>query len=205
MRQPGESAVLYGIYNQRPCYVQSVIVVKDTPEEVALYLMPGAECAAPPGYIHQKHGDHSDWQRWDDMLGNAWTLEKFTWHTSRFLILLEPQKFYATFYIWEHLSGAFQCYYINFQLPFTRSLLGFETFDLELDLLIAPDYRWKWKDVTEYQLGIEKGVLRPEWIQNIEQAKPEVFSRLEQRRYPLNGAWLHWQPNPHWVAPRLPM
>jgi hypothetical protein len=204
MWQPGEPALLHGLYAGRPCYAQSVIVVKDTPEEVALYLMPGAECAAPWGYIHQKHGDHSGWDRWGDMLRGDWTLEKFTWHTNRFLILLEPDKFFATLYIWEHATGDFQCFYINFQLPFTRTPLGFETFDLELDMLIAPDYRWKWKDVTEYQEGTASGVLRLDWIQGIERDKPEVFARLEQRRYPLNGAWLDWQPDPGWVAPKLP-
>jgi hypothetical protein len=204
MWQPGDTVVLYGVYNQRPWYARSVTVVKDTPEEVALCLVPGAECAAPSGYIHKKYGDRSGWQRWEDMLGNAWQLEKFNWHTSRLLILLEPQKFYATIYMWEHATSIFQCYYLNFQLPFTRNPLGFETLDLELDIVLSPDYRWRWKDVAEYESGIASGVLSPDWIQGIEQAKAEVFTRLEQRRYPLNGDWLHWQPDPNWAAPSLP-
>jgi hypothetical protein len=204
MWQSGDTVILRGMYNRRPSYVQSAIVVKDTPEEVALLVAPGAECAAPSGYIHKKHGDHTGWKRWDDMLSNAWQMETYAWHTNRFLILLEPLKFYSAIYIWEHASGIFQCYYINFQLPFERTPLGFDTFDLELDLVIAPDCRWEWKDVAEYQTGIEKGVLRPEWVQGIKHAKQDVFARLEQRLYPLNGEWLHWQPDPQWVTPRLP-
>lgn len=204
MWQPGETALLRGVYNRRPCYVQSATVIKETPQETALLVAPGAECSAPWGYIHQKHGDQGRWDRWQDMLNASWQMEPYAWRTSRFLILLEPQKFYSISYIWNHASGAFQCYYVNFQLPFARHPLGFDTFDLELDIVIAPDYTWKWKDAEDYQLGIEKGILRPEWVQGIERAKQDVLSRLEQRLYPFDGHWLNWKPDSAWATPRLP-
>jgi len=201
---PGDQIVLRGMYNQQPWHVQSVIVVKDSPEEVALLLLPGAECAAPGGYIHQKHGPDGEWDRWQEMLNQPWKLEKYTWHTNRFLILLKPEAFYATVFIWQHATNEFRCYYINFQLPFKCSHCGLDTFDLELDLVIEPDYNWQWKDVEEYQRGIEAGILRADWVQGIENAQKDVFAKLEQRTYPLDGRWLDWKPDPTWTAPKLP-
>jgi hypothetical protein len=201
---PGDTLALRGMYNGHPWYVQSAIVVQDTPAEVAMLILPGAECAAPAGYIHQKHGPEGRWERWQEMLNPPWTLEKYTWQTNRFLILLKPGEFFATIYIWQQATDLFQCYYINFQLPYRRSPYGFDTFDLELDLVIGPDYGWQWKDAEDYQRGIEAGILIPEWTQGIETAKKDVFAKLAQRHYPLNGRWLDWKPDPAWAAPQLP-
>ena len=81
----GDNVLLRGIYNKRPVYVQSLRVVKDTPEETALLIWPGAECAAPRGYIQL---GHALWDRWAETLTNTLCLEKYRWHTNRFLILL---------------------------------------------------------------------------------------------------------------------
>jgi len=202
--QPGNTAALRGMVDKKPWYIQSVRVVKDTPTETALLLLPGAECAAPPGYIHQKHGDHSHWDRWRDLLSGAWSLEKYRWHTNRFLILLEPEKYFATIFIWKHSSDVFQGYYINFQLPFKRSQCGFDTYDLELDLVIDPDFKWHWKDVNEYEEGVRLGAIRPEWMRGIDSARKDIFERIEQRSYPLNSHWLDWRPAPDWPPTDLP-
>ncbi len=204
MWNSGDPIALRGMYAGKPWYVQSVRVVKDSPEEIALLLTPGAECVAPWGYIHQKHGAHGRWDRWQECLNPPWRLEPYRWHTNRMLMLLEPEKFYSTILIWNDASHQFICYYINFQIPFVRSSCGIDTFDLELDIIIEPSYQWKWKDEAEYRLGIEAGVLRSDWIRGIEAAKPEVLNAIEQRHYPIDNTWLGWQPDPEWQAPSLP-
>lgn len=204
MHTPGESLALRGMYAGRPWYVQTARLIHDTPSETALLVLPGAECVAPYGYIHQKHGSQGKWQRWQEMLAPAWRLETYRWHTNRFLILLQPEAFYAVIYMWEHATNRFLGYYVNFQLPFQRSACGVDTFDLELDIVIAPNFSWRWKDTEEYQEGIRLGLLRPDWVQGIETAQKDVFARLEARAYPFNGHWLHWIPDPAWAAPSLP-
>jgi protein associated with RNAse G/E len=197
----GDNVLLRGMYTGRPVYVQSLRVVKDTPEETALLIFPGAECVAPGNYIH--HG-HLMWNRWSETLTNTLQMEKYRWHTNRFLILLEPEKYYSTIYIWEAASDQFVCYYINFQLPFRRTSLGFDTLDLDLDIVIDPSRKWKWKDEDEYQQAIRAGVIRPEWVREIELAQTEVFSLLEHRAYPLDDSWLNYQPDPSLSPPYLP-
>ncbi|MGE5777292.1 MAG: DUF402 domain-containing protein, partial [Chloroflexota bacterium] len=101
-------------------------------------------------------------------------------------------------------ENRFTGYYINFQLPFQRSKAGFDTLDLELDIVIKPTYEWLWKDIDGYREGIERGIIRKEWAQEIETAKQEVLEKIEKRLYPFDGAWLSWIPDPNWQPPALP-
>lgn len=202
--KPGEAVALRGIYNQRVSYIQSAVVVHDHPGEVALAVLPDAECYAPEGYINGKHGEAGHWDRWEAYQKGVWKMQRYTWRANRVLILLEPEKYYASYYFWRADTNQFLCYYVNFQLPFRRNSLGFDTFDLELDIIIEPNYEWRWKDVDDYQRGIASGILLKEWVQEIEAAKPEVFARLEKRTYPFDGLWLDWMPDPKWSPPELP-
>jgi hypothetical protein len=197
----GDRVALRGVYDGRPVYVQSARVVKDTPEETALLIWPGAECMVPNGYL--KHAHSPGWDRWQETLSNTLNLKPFIWHTNRFLILLEPEKFYSTIYIWEAATDRFECYYVNFQLPYRRTRLGFDSLDLDLDIVIEADYTWKWKDVDEYQHAIRMGGIRPEWMASVERARFEISRRYSNRAYPFDGAWLDWRPDPAWAPPVL--
>jgi hypothetical protein len=204
MWQPADVVALRGIYKDRVSHMQSAIVVHDRPEEVALAMLPGAECCAPEGYIHGKHGPAGRWDRWDAYIRGDWKMQPYIWHTNRLLILLQPEKYYASYYFWQENNNQFLCYYVNFQLPFRRSEIGFDTFDLELDLIIEPTYEWHWKDLDDYRRGIASGILLTEWIQAMEAAKLEVFHKLETRQSPFDGSWLNWRPDPGWSPPTLP-
>ena len=201
--QPGDAVALRGIYNQRVWYLQSAIVVRDQPDEVALAMLPGAECMAPIGYINGKHGPNGKWDRWGDYLNDHWIMDRYNWHTNRLLILLQPERYYATIYFWHNDTDEFLCFYTNFQLPFRRSALGFDTFDLELDIVVEPDYEWHWKDEDDYHRGIERGIFPQEWVREIDTAKQEVLEKIEERLYPYDGSWLDWRPDPAWTPPTL--
>jgi len=198
---PGEPVALRGIYKDRVWYMQSALVVHDTPQETALVILPGAECSAPKEYIHGKHGESGYYDRWGNYLEDRWNMEKYPWRTNRLLILLQPEKYYARMFFWEHSSGRFLCYYINFQLPFHRTAIGLDTLDLELDIVVEADHEWHWKDVENYHKGIDSGVIRGEWVEAIDAAKQEVFETLDHRLYPFDGSWLDWKPDPAWQPP----
>jgi protein associated with RNAse G/E len=204
-RAAGESCVLRGIVNRQVWLAESVIVVKDEPEETILLLLPGAQCAFPEGYWRWRmNKDYSNGTRWQEAKSDHITLRTFSWHTNRILIFLEPEKFYSCYLFWEHASDEFRCYYINFQLPYKRSHCGFDTLDLDLDIVIDPQYHWEWKDEEDYQDGIREGGILEEWVKGIEQSQEEVIDRIDQRRYPLDGSWVKWRPDLNWIPPKLP-
>ena len=200
MWQPGDVIAWRGIYRQRVWHVQPTIVVKDSPEEIVLTLLPGTECIAPEGYLQGKQSDKRRWNFKD----KYWDWEKYAWRTNRLLILLESDKFYSTMYFWNHATNEFLCYYINFQVPYERGTNSVDTLDLDIDLIINPDFSFAWKDEDDYQKAIGHEIISPEWVKGIEVAKGDVFDKLDRRQYPFDGAWLNWMPDPNWAPPKLP-
>ena len=198
--KPGEVIAWRGIYNQRIWHALPVVVVKDSPTELVLAILPGADGFLTEGYSEGKQNGKRRW----DFKDKPWKLDRFIWHTNRVLLLLEPQKYYDIEYFWDNESGEFKCFYVNFQLPFQRTPCGIDALDLELDIVVNPDFSWYWKDEDDYQKTIESGLILKEWVQAIEGAKLEVLERLEKRSYPFDNSWLNWRPDPGWPAPKLP-
>jgi protein associated with RNAse G/E len=196
----GDIIAWRGIYRNRIWHAQTVIVVRDALEETVVTLLPGTECISPEGY---SLGKNSYQRRWN-FKEKDWQAERYFWRTNRLLLLMEPEKYYSTILFWNHESNEFLCYYINFQLPFQRRESAIDTLDLDLDLVIRPDFSYEWKDMDDYQKAIENEIIFPEWISGIETAKQDVLERWEKRRYPFDGSWLAWMPDPDWSPPQLP-
>ena len=196
----GDTVVWRGIYRNRVWHAVPTTVVRATTDELVLVLTPGTPCMAEEDYARGKKNGKRRW----DFRHEDWKLENFTWHNNRLLYILEPEKFYSPILFWDHETNRFLCYYINFQLPFRRSHCAIDTLDLDLDLIIYPDFSYKWKDVDDYEKGIEMRVILPEWVDQIEAAKMEVLDKLEKRQYPFDGSWLDWMPAPTWSPPKLP-
>jgi protein associated with RNAse G/E len=199
MWNPGDVIVWRAIFRNRIWNALAVIIVKDTPEEIILTLLPEAECMTETDYAKGKKNGKRRW----DFKDEFWKLEKYSWRTNRLLFLLAPEKYYSIIYFWNGTTNEFRCYYINFQLPFRRSPLGIDTLDLELDLVIDPNFLYRWKDLDEYEQAIEAGIILPGWVDEIETAKLEVLDRLAKRQYPFDGSWLSWKPDPNWLPPKL--
>ena len=175
-------------------------MVKDSPEEIVLTLLPGSECCASEDYPKGKQYSKRRWH----FKEAEWKLEKYLWRTNRLLLIFEPEKYYSIIYFWNHEIDEFLCYYINFQLPFKRSHCGVDTLDLDLDLIIYPDFNIEWKDVQDFEESIQHEVILPKWVEEVESARREVFDRLEKRKYPFDGSWLNWSPDAAWSPPKLP-
>jgi hypothetical protein len=200
----GDTALIRSLVNGRLWLMQSVTVVKDTPEETVLFLGCGAECVYPSGYWRWKRGDPSRGTRWDDEKSMTWTLRKFKWHTHRILMHMVPGQIYATYLMWYDETEEFRNYYINFQTPFQRTALGFNTHDLELDIVIDAEYKVHIKDVEGYTSGLREGCITEQQDQAIKSIKPAIFQMIQDRLYPLDGSWVDWRPDPGWESAKLP-
>ena len=59
------------------------------------------------------------------------------------LSAVEP---FSTWVFWEGRERNLDCWYINLQEPYRRTLDGIDSQDLELDFVVAPDGSWRKKD-----------------------------------------------------------
>jgi len=204
MFSPGTTIALRGVYENQVTYAQACIVVLDTPGETVLALLPGAECALPQWYRRNPGVDPSPETRWRATIAGHHDLARARWQTNRFLMLLRPDTYYSVYLIWDDSTQQFHCYYVNFQLPYVRTHCGLDTFDLELDLVILPDRRHKWKDVEDYETGVRMGVIRQPWVDAINEAKSAVLSDAEAGLYPFDMSWRDWVPDAGWEPPDFP-
>lgn len=198
--KPGDAVVWRGIYRDKVWHATPTTVVRDTISEIVLVLTPGTSCMAEQDYAN---GNKNGKRRWD-FKQRDWNLKPFTWHTNRLLFILEPEKFYSSILFWDHETHEFLCYYINFQLPFQRRDSAIDTLDLDLDIVVNPDFSYHWKDIDDYEKGIATGVILTTWVNEIEAAKIEILNKLEKRSYPFDGSWLDWKPDPDSSLPTLP-
>lgn len=199
--QHGDAVAFRWMANGRTLIAQASLVVKDTAEETALLILPGAETVKPDGLWESAE---RRWDRWIVQRDNKWALRPSAWHTNRVLMVVRPGDWYSVMYFWPQDTSVFDCYYVNFQLPLQRTPSGFDSFDLELDLVVEPDGRWHWKDEEDYRLGIAAGFILPEWTAQIDRAKETLIARIAARAYPFDGTWTNYQPHAHWGPPSLP-
>ena len=147
-----------GIFNNCVWHVQPTIVVKDNPDELVLTLLRERNVLQKKPIPRKKHA-----KRWWDFKNNDWTLKPYRWHTNRLLLILEPEMLVIRRCLfWDDASDKFLCYYINFQVPFKRNHACMDTLDLELDIIINPDFAYEWKDLDDYQIAIEQGFVSSE-------------------------------------------
>jgi hypothetical protein len=202
--QPGDIVALRWGLDGRVLIEQPNYIVADGPDETVLLLLPGARCRVAHGIWDGAPASETAALIGDFVNGATPALREHVWRSNRLLTVLRPGVHYAIMHFWREPDFDFACYYVNFQLPFKRTPAGFETFDLELDIVIDPDLSWEWKDAESYARDVQTGVIRTDWAEAIKLAQAKVFELLAAHAYPFDGRWLNFTPDPSWSPPTLP-
>ena len=161
---PGSDAALCWMFAGKVWSGRAVKVVADGPERTLISWWPGCESWHPEGLLGKAQRDFPKGSRWEQVKRFDWELVASPWTGTRVLSFFEPEKYYAISLFWDAESGAFRFYYVNFQLPFTRSHAGFDSLDLDLDIVVAEDLSWQWKDEGDWVQarasgGLEQAVI----------------------------------------------
>jgi predicted RNA-binding protein associated with RNAse of E/G family len=120
------------------------------------------------------------------------------------LIDLEPDSWYSAWRFFDAATGAFLRWYVNFQVPFRRSAVGFDTLDLFLDLEITPDLVSRDKDLDDYEQALRLGLFGDDVRTAVDRARREVLRRVERTAYPFRGIDTEWRPEAGWGPAELP-
>ncbi|MCA9880265.1 MAG: DUF402 domain-containing protein [Thermomicrobiales bacterium] len=175
-----------------------VTVVRDTPELVALWMAPGTHWlqprrpdGGPVGIV--------------DVLRDAWVLADATWQGGGALTLQIPSAAHAVIGFWDdHQQLA--SWYLNLQAPLRRTMLGFDTLDHILDIVVSRDRRsWAWKDEAPLAEAVSRGLVTPESAHAIRAEGERALQLLLDGQLPYAPEWEQWAPDPAWGIPALPL
>jgi Protein of unknown function (DUF402) len=165
-------------------------VIEDGPRGLFLAQRPGAVGRVPRGYPDDRA------KMLGQLSATAPDLVELTWARTVSLDLWSPGDWWSTRVFWDETDGKFLCYYVDFVRPFIIQGLCLDTLDLALDIVVAPDGRWSFKDVDEYEDLRRRGWIGDDDREGVERAKPTVVAGIESGRFPFDGSLLDW----HWPA-----
>ena len=188
-RRAGEPIVRRDVWRGRPWVGWSGIVVDDSDDLLVLYMPEGGELAIAPG----------------DFPGGAhpWS-GKERWSGHGVLQLQRPGEMHAIWVFWTGAERELSSWYVNIQEPFRRTSIGFDTQDLELDLVIAPNGSWRWKDEELIAAWVDKGRWTADEVAAIRAEGDRIAAELDAGRRWWSDSWAAWEPDPSWPVPALP-
>ncbi|WP_328461517.1 DUF402 domain-containing protein [Actinoplanes sp. NBC_00393] len=103
-------------------------------------------------------------------------------------------------------EGVFKEWYVNLEEHAVRwddgALAGVDVVDQDLDVVVAPDRSWQWKDEDEFA----ERLALPEhyWVPSPDEVWAEgrrVIKKIEAGDFPFDGTWTDFQPDPAWPVP----
>lgn len=109
---------------------------------------------------------------------------------------------HAVWVFWAGADRHFAHWYVNTQEPFRRSSIGYDTQDLELDLVVEPTGRWRLKDAENLVARIDEGRLSPEQGSAAMSEAARLAERLDHRRWWWDWSWALWHPDREWPQRR---
>ena len=145
--------------------------------------------------------------KYDGLLHRSWTAElvrregplvildaKFTDEVSHDLLGTIASGTHSLEYYWldrwynvfrfAQPDGKLRNYYCNVNVPatFTENILSYV--DLDLDILVAPDFSYRILDVEDFERNARRYGYTPEVQANARQALAELASMIEMRSFP---------------------
>jgi hypothetical protein len=187
MWSSGEVIVRREMLHGRPWFGNTVRVVADEDGLLATYIESGAPFAFPehPSGVHPWAG-------------------KTAWHGHGVLQLQRPGEAHAIMVFWSGPNRDFAGWYVNLQAPFTRTPIGYDTQDHELDIWIPAGGAWEWKDRDKLERDVHDGRFTRAEADAIVAEGERVAAELDAGRRWWSNEWASWTPDPSWVPQPLP-
>jgi len=187
---PGEPVVRREIVAGSPWLGWVVNVVEDTPDLLITYSPAGSEFHFPDGNWPTPDGRHP----WHQYPG---------WQGAGTLMVQRPGDPYAVWHFWESPGRSFSGWYINFETPFERTAIGFDTEDLELDIVIRPDRSWEFKDIDLLWQRLDEGRFTLLEVRRILELGDSIGAMVDSGRWWWDHRWTDWVPDPTWDVPKI--
>jgi len=190
----GDSIVLRGVWHGKLWWACPALVVQDAPNSIALYWQAGALSKSPRRRLTPR----------DLLSTEKLELVDRPWVNTDVLMLVTPGAAHAVYAMWETGRTTLRCWYIDLQEPLRRTLIGFDTMDHLLDIVVSPDLsEWQWKDEDEFNEAIAIGVFSAEEARAIRAEGERVIQLIRTGVPPFCSGWERWSPPIDWKLPNL--
>jgi hypothetical protein len=184
---PADSIVLRDVWRERPWVAMGAVVVEDGEELIALYIPGGAPLDFAPVAP----------------IPHPWS-GRDAWEGHGVLMLNRPGERYGVWVFWEGAERDFSRWYVNLQAPLSRSRIGFDMHDHELDLWSSDGATWQWKDDELLDQRVAEGLFTADEALAIRAEGKRVHDELRAQGMWWSLAWADWSPDLSWRAPTLP-
>jgi hypothetical protein len=186
--EPGHVVLERHVHHGRVVQATPVRVVADRADLLVTWIAPGTQVVHPTG--QDGAGRLLPLERW--------RVEHRAWFGSGCLDLTPPGRAHAIRLL-RGDDGSVRAWYVNLQDPLRRRAQGFDTRDLQLDLIVEPGGAITWKDEDHLEQAVELGLLGPD---DACRARAEAERVLDE--WPFPTGWEDWRPDPGWEPPELP-
>lgn len=183
-------------------YALPVTVVQDDDTLIGLYAAVGTPMkkrTLPDGQPIPRALSYDDRAKLPIVVGDG------VWRANNVLILVRPGAAHDVRLFWESETWRFLGWYINLQAPLRRVEVGFDTADHVLDIDVAPDLAWRWKDEDEFAIAQRIGRFSEDEAAAIHAEGERIIADVEALRWPFDGGYETWRPDPSWGVPVMPV
>lgn len=204
---PGATAVRRDVLGSRVWSAHPNRVVSDDGAVLELAYWPGIRSLAPTTWSTAlRTGDDGvRKQGLRNLAAGDWQLDLWTWEQTTLLSRFTADEYFSVHAFRDASTGDPLRLYVNFELPYTRTAIGIDTFDLFVDLVIEPDLSsYRWKDTDEYAQARRLGLIDDALHARVGTARERAVGQLQDRATPFTGTWPTWSPDPAWPLPQLP-
>ena len=198
----GTTVVVQEVWNGRVWAARPMRVVRDEGDFVALWFPKGTRWKAPTTDPARSWLEDRGARLAECAVSGEWVFRDAEWDVAT-LMLMRERDWHAIWISWLD-SGEQWGWYVNLQRPFRRTLLGFETMDLVLDVTIELDRTWRWKDEDELELFVERGVFDKALAERLRAEGLAVARRAERNEGLFAERWDGWRPPASEPVPELP-
>jgi hypothetical protein len=140
-----------------------------------------------------------------EWLGRSYQLGLARWQGPPLLKFLPAGAAHSVWWF-RDAGGRFANWYVNLEEPGVRwddgAVAGVDVVDQDLDVVVAPDRSWQWKDEDEFAERL--AFPGHYWVPDPAAVRAEgerVIKLAEAGEFPFDGTWCDFVPDPGWAAP----
>jgi len=125
--------------------------------------------------------------------------------TGDVLMLHPPGAAYSVWFFFRGADNGFDGWYVNLEARLARRPDAIDIVDHHLDIVVSPDRAWRWKDEDDFAscTGVP-GFWSAAEAAQIRAEGRRVAETIEAGRFPFDGTWCDFVPDPAWPRPQLP-